>query len=295
MSNNADFRELHVGNGVAGTAIGPMVIAAVDQFDEHPLVRDDYAARILPAAGRLAVAAARWRPMRNLLFAATEKKIPGLWASMLCRKRYIDERLDASGASTVVVLGAGFDTRGCRPGERRVFEVDLPPNVETKRERLRAILDEVPSGVTLVPIDFEQQRIADVLAEHGYRNDQPVFFVWEAVTQYLTEDAVRATFDFLAQAPAGSELVFTFVRKDFLDGTAMFGGEAAYREFVLKRHMWKFGLLPDEVPDFVGPYGWAETEQLGPQEFTERYLEPSGRALPVSEIERTVHCVKVSG
>ena len=295
MVNNADFKELRVGNAVAGTAIGPMVIAAVDQFDEHPVVRDDYAARILPATGRLAVAAARWRPVRNLLFSATEKKIPGLWAGMLCRKRYIDERVDASSASTVVVLGAGFDTRGCRPGERRVFEVDLVSNVESKRERLRAVLGEVPPGVTLVPIDFEQQRIADVLAAHGYRDDQPVLFVWEAVTQYLTEDAVRATFDFLAQAPAGSELVFTFVRKDFLDGTAMFGGEAAHAEFVLKRRMWKFGLLPDEVPDFVAPYGWTEVEQLGPKEFTERYLESSGRTLPVSEIERIVHCVKVSG
>lgn len=72
---------------VTGTAIGPMAIAAVDQFEEHRLMRDALAARILPASGRLAVAAARWRPMRNALFAATEKTIPGLWASMLCRKR----------------------------------------------------------------------------------------------------------------------------------------------------------------------------------------------------------------
>ncbi|GAB2817320.1 SAM-dependent methyltransferase [Lentzea nigeriaca] len=283
-----------MGSTVAGTAVGPMVIAAVDQFDEHPLVRDDHAARMLPAAGRLAVAAARWRPVRTLLFAATEKKIPGLWAGMLCRKRYIDEQLDASGASTVVVLGAGFDTRGCRAGERRVFEVDLPVNVASKRERLRAVFGSVPAGVTLVPIDFERQRIADVLAEHGYRTDQPVFFVWEAVTQYLTEDAVREMFDFLAQAPVGSELVFTFVRKDFLDGTTMFGGEAAYREFVVKRRLWKFGLLPDEVAGFLTPYGWAEVEQLGPQEFAERFLESSGRMLPVSEIERTVYCVKTT-
>lgn len=291
---DADFRELVVDTAVAGTAIGPMVVAAVDQFDEHPLVRDDVAARILPTAGRLAVAAARWRPMRNLLFTATEKKIPGLWASMLCRKRYIDERLAVTDARTVVVLGAGFDTRGCGLEDCQVFEVDLPSNVEGKRARLRAIFGEVPPNLTLVPIDFENQRIADALAQSGYRNDQPVFFVWEAVTQYLTEEAVRATFDFLAQAPAGSELVFTFVRRDFLDGTEMFGGEAAYREFVLRRRMWKFGLLPGEVGGFLAPYGWTAREQLGPREYTESYLEPSGRMLPVSEIERVVHCVKVT-
>jgi O-methyltransferase involved in polyketide biosynthesis len=74
----------------------------------------------------------------------------------------------------------------------------------------------------------------------------------------------------------------------------MFGGEAAYREFVLKRHMWKFGLLPAEVEEFLAPYGWTVREQLGPQEYAESYLRPSGRVLPVSEIERAVHCVKVT-
>ena len=142
--------------------------------------------------------------------------------------------------------------------------------------------------------DAVERDVEDALAQRGYRNDQPVFFVWEAVTQYLTEDAVRATFDFLAEAPVGSELVFTFVRKDFLDGTEMFGGEAAYRDFVLKRRMWKFGLLPGEVEEFLAPYGWVEREQLGPREYAERYLEPSGRALPVSEIERAVHCVNAT-
>ncbi len=283
-----------MGTAVTGTAIGPMVIAAVDQYDEHPLVRDAFAARMLPASGRLAVAAARWRPVRTALVAATEKKIPGLWASMVCRKRYIDERLTTTDAETVVVLGAGFDTSGCRFRDRQVFEVDLPANVESKRARLRAIFGDVPPNISLVPIDFESRRLEQALAEHGYPADLRTLFVWEAVTQYLTEDAVRATFGFLAQALTGSELVFTFVRRDFLDGTALFGGEAAYREFVVTRRMWKFGLLPEEVAGFVAPYGWAEVEQLGPGEFTERYIAPSGRSLPVSEIERTVRCVKVA-
>lgn len=278
---------------VTGTAVGPMVIAAVDQFEEHPLVRDEFAARILPASGRLAVAAARWRPMRNALFSATEKKIPGLWASMLCRKRYIDDRLGATGARTAVVLGAGFDTRGCGRWKGTVFEVDLPAGVKAKHDRLVAMFGSVPAGLTLVPVDFEEQSLVNALTAHGYRSDEPAFFVWEAVTQYLTEDAVRATFDFLSHARTGSELVFTFLRKDFLDGTAMFGAEAGYREFVTKRHMWKFGLMPDEVPEFLEPYGWTQIEQLGPPEFATRYVQPTGRELPVSEIERTVYCVKV--
>jgi hypothetical protein len=62
----------------------------------------------------------------------------------------------------------------------------------------------------LVPIDVETQDLAD-LANHGYRPERPTFFVWEAVTQYLTEAGVRKTFDFLATAAPGSHLVFTYV------------------------------------------------------------------------------------
>ncbi|MEV6711476.1 hypothetical protein AB0M48_05450 [Lentzea sp. NPDC051208] len=54
-----------------------------------------------------------------------------------------------------------------------------------------------------------------------------------------------------------------------------------------KRRMWKFGLEPDDVAEFVETFGWVQVEQLGPREFSTRYVEPSGRRLPVSKIERT--------
>jgi methyltransferase (TIGR00027 family) len=226
------------------------------------------------------------------------KKIPGLWASMLCRKRYIDEKLQGADSQidAAVILGAGFDTRAYRLpvlAETPVYELDLPTNIERKRTRLTKLFDEVPANVTLVPIDFETQDLADILADHGYRPERPTFFVWEAVTQYLTEPGVRKTFDFLATAAVGSHLVLTYVRKDFLDGTALYGGENAYQEFVVKRQLWHFGMDPDHVAKFLADYGWSETEQMGPQEFTDRYLRPSGRVLPVSEIERSVYARKI--
>lgn len=72
----------------------------------------------------------------------------------------------------------------------------------------------------------------------------------------------------------------------------MYGAQAGHREFVTKRRVWQFGLMPDEVAPFVEPYGWRQVEQLGPQEFSSRYVHTSGREMPVSEIERTVYCVK---
>ncbi|MGW7532216.1 SAM-dependent methyltransferase [Amycolatopsis sp. NPDC054798] len=284
--------------GADRTAFGPMVIVAADQHETRPLIDDPWARRLLPASGRLAVALTRYRPIRRAMTAATEKKIPGLWASMLCRKRYVDDALRAAledgGIEAVVILGAGFDTRACRLSALAtipVYEVDLPANIDRKRAALTKALGRVPANVTLVPADFETQNLADALAQHGYPARR-TFFVWEAVTQYLTEDGVRRTFDFLATAPAGSHLVFTYVRKDFLDGAALYGAEAAYAEFVKKRQLWRFGMVPDHVEAFLAEYGWHEREQAGPEEFRSRYLEPGGRVMPVSEIERSVHATR---
>ncbi|ATY13443.1 SAM-dependent methyltransferase [Amycolatopsis sp. AA4] len=282
-----------MGTGADRTAFGPMVIVAADQHETRPLIDDPWARRLLPAGGRLAVALTRYRPIRRALTSATEKKMPGLWASMLCRKRFVDDALHAAldgGIDAVVILGAGFDTRACRlPALAKipVYEVDLPANIARKRTALTRALGRVPENVTLVPIDFETQNLADALAQHGYSAGR-TFFIWEAVTQYLTEAGVRRTFDFLATAPAGSRLAFTYLRKDFLDGTALYGAEAAYSDFVLKQHLWRFGLMPDDVEAFLAEYGWHEREQAGPEEFAARYLRPGGRDLPVSEIERSV-------
>ncbi|RSM85256.1 SAM-dependent methyltransferase [Kibdelosporangium aridum] len=274
-----------------------MVVVAVDQHETPPLIVDGLAHKMVPGVGRAATALAKWGPIRRSIIAATEKKIPGLWASMLCRKRYIDDnllkachdRIDA-----VVILGAGFDTRAYRlplPAEVPVYEVDLPANVRAKQNRLTKIYGSAPQAVTLVGIDFETQNLADVLAQHGYRGGR-TFFVWEAVTQYLTEVAVRETFEFLANAQPGSRLVFTYIRKDFLDGTNTYGGDAAYQEFVVRRQLWHFGLMPEDVTGFLATYGWLEAEQVGADELTSRYVTPSARQLRVSDIERSVLAVK---
>lgn len=280
-------------NPAEQTNIGPMTIIAAEQYVPEPLVRDPLAVRLLPGAVRPMAAATRWAPVRRVLVRMSEKRIPGLWASMLCRKRFIDDALTAAaggGLDAVVVLGAGFDTRAYRlPGleTTRVLEVDLPATMARKRAAVTKVLGGVPAHVTLVPLDFETESLPDVLAANGYAGGR-TFVVWEAVTQYLTAGAVRATFAFLADLAPGSRLAFTYVRRDFIDGTAMYGGGLAYHDFVVKRPLWKFGLLPDDVPGLLGEYGWRCLDDAGPAEFTARYLRPAGRDLPVSEIERSV-------
>ena len=287
-------------NPVSQTAVGPMTIVAVEQYDNEGqrLVQDELAYRFLPTSVKLIMRLARWRPTRHLLINLTENNGRGMWASFLCRKRYVDDKIhDAIGAiNAVVILGAGLDTLAYRTPELAsipVFEVDLPENIAHKRARLREVYGQQPVSVHLVPIDFERQDLETVLAGHGYRTGRRTFFVWEAVTQYLTEKAVRSTFDFLAKVTPGSRLVFTYIRQDFLDGTNLYGAGAMYQRFRVKQKLWLFGMVPEQVAPFLVAYGWRELEQMGGQEFVARYIRPSGRDMPVSEVERSVYAEKI--
>jgi methyltransferase (TIGR00027 family) len=131
-----------------------------------------------------------------------------------------------------------------------------------------------------------------VLSEHGYRADARTFFVWEGVTQYLTEDAVRTTLTALQAAPAGSRLVFTYIREDFIDGRNMYDAAVLYKRFRQRRQVWKFGLDPDDVAAFVGTYDWQLVEQAGPDYCLQNYIQPAGRDLAASDLEWTAYCAK---
>ena len=262
------------------------------------MVDDDLAARMLPAGLRFTVWLSRWRPVRNLLIRFSEQEAPGVWGGVLCRKRYIDDQtrqaVDA-GVDAVVILGAGLDTRGCRlvaSAGVPVFEVDLPTNIDFKRSKLHAVFGRIPEHVTLVPVDFEKADLEEALAAQGFRIENRTLFVWEGVTQYLTAEGVRATLSSLAKAGAGSRLVFTYVRQDFVDGTAIAGAERIYQRFRVNDQVWRFGLAPGQVAGLLDEYGWTECEQVGSAELTATYLEPAGRSIPVSDIERCVEAEK---
>ena len=282
-------------NPAAQTALGPMVVVAAEQHERSPLIHDSVAQQLLPVSARIAVALTRWSPARRALVAATDKKLVGGWASFLCRKRYIDDQLVnavAKGIDAVVILGAGYDTRAYRLPTLvgvPICEVDLPTNIARKEAALRKCFGQVPSGVTLLSVDFETDNLAECLGREGFGPAARNFYIWEGVTQYLTEPAVRKTMDHLADGAPGSGLAFTYVRSDFLNGQAMYGAEPVYQDFVVKQGLWKFGLHPEQVDGFLAEYGWRECEQVGPDEYADRYLDPAGRTITASEIERAVY------
>ena len=141
------------------------------------------------------------------------------------RTRFTDERLQhavSGGAAQVVILGAGYDSRAYRMKELlkgvRVFEVDYGPTQEYKKRRVLEIFGCFPPNLTYVPIDFTRETLGNVLVREGYRSDRMTFFIWEGVTQYIPEEAIRSTLRFVATESApGSSIVLDGKRKSFID------------------------------------------------------------------------------
>jgi methyltransferase (TIGR00027 family) len=276
-----------------------MMLAAMEQTEPpgRRLVDDDLAARFLPAPTRWLVTATPPRLMRRLMMAAMERDGPGLWANLTCRKQYVADKVTEAldDIDAVVILGAGLDTlayRLARQSRVPIFEVDQPVNIERKAKAVRRVLGQLPSSVRLAPLDFERDDVLTTLTGLGYRADCRTFFVWEAVTQYLTADAVDATLESLRPAAPGSRLVFSYVRRDFIDGVNFYGAQRLYRRFRQRQQLWRFGLRPDEVASFLDAHGWRLVEQLGPEQIVQRYVEPTGRNLTASQVEWSVYAEK---
>jgi len=282
----------------ADTAASVAAIIAIEQHfpREERLLDDGLAGRILPLPSKLFVWLLRFAWLRDWMIRWTEKRFPGVWAIFPVRKRYIDAKVtEATHLDALVNLGAGLDTLAFRlPTATRgpVFEVDQPGTIALKRSKLNQALGELPERLRFVAVDFDAQALEPALASQGYTSDLKTFFVLEAVTQYLTPTGIQATFAFLASAQPGSRLVFTYVRRDFVEGRAFYDNEDLYKRLVLEDKIWLFGLNPEDVADFLDRHGWRVLEHLGYDELADAYVKPTGRQLASLALERIVYAEK---
>src|SRR5207247_4781847 len=69
----------------------------------------------------------------------------------------------------------------------------------------------LPEHVSFIEIDFKTDSLSTVLSDGGYLENEKTFFIWEGVSMYLPEAAVRATLSVISKsATAGSSLVMDF-------------------------------------------------------------------------------------
>jgi len=193
----------------------------------EPLCTDPWAAQL---AGDIGMALA---DRHDQIYPASE-----LWIAL--RTAWIDGRIrrlckPGGDRAQVVLLGAGLDTRAARMGGAglRWFEVDHPASQALKLELLDK-LKGYPSGTaTFVRCDFERDDFIDRLTESGFDAQKPALFVWEGVTPYLSEGAVRGTVHRIASScHPDTVLIYDHLEKKLVRGTSVDAADAALNEMV---------------------------------------------------------------
>jgi methyltransferase (TIGR00027 family) len=130
--------------------------------------------------------------------------------ALAMRVAFLDAWVLEAANPQVVILGAGLDTRAWRLAPLRdahVFEVDHPSTQAYKQAHAGAL--GAPLGKhTYVPVDFDRDDLATALSAAGHDPTVPTTWVWEGVTLYLDDAAVRGTLDRVRAASApGSVLL----------------------------------------------------------------------------------------
>ena len=193
-------------DGPSRTALRTATFRAAHQVvDFGSIFPDAFAVRMLGVSSeelaRDAAAAPELRQIR-LTVAARARVAEGAVAAAV-----------TAGTAQLVLLGAGLDTYAWRSPRAglRIFEVDHPSTQRWKRARVADAGLAWPQSLTLVPMDFERQTLAEGLSAAGFDADRPTCFAWLGVIPYLTREAVLGTFGYIASLPGGAQIVFDFL------------------------------------------------------------------------------------
>jgi methyltransferase (TIGR00027 family) len=244
--------------------------AAHQLLDEPRVLDDPLALRII---GSEAEEALRSDPKEHHAFSRAFR------AFMAARSRYAEDELAravAHGVRQYVVLGAGLDTFAYRNPypDLRVFEVDHPATQAWKREQLQAASIAIPPSLIFVPIDFEQQTLADGLEQSGFNASAAAFFSWLGVTPYLTREACMNTLSYIARMPAGSGVIF-----DFAVDPALLNAGQRQALSALAQRVARYGeplqlfFDPDKLQEELKAMGFHRTEFLQGKELNARYFK----------------------
>lgn len=185
------------------------------EFHDERYGPDDLAIVFLPPAFRFFL---KFKGIRRNTQAKLDTAFPGMTKYLIARTAWFDglyRKALEDRLPQIVLLGAGYDSRPYRFARQnqgtRVFELDSAPTQARKQQCLRKARVAIPATVTLAPIDFNRESLADVLQKAGWQSQQPSLFLWEGVSYYLQPEAVDTTLGFFSDtAHQHSVLAFDY-------------------------------------------------------------------------------------
>jgi methyltransferase (TIGR00027 family) len=248
---------------------------------DQRMLDDPYARGFLGAmrGGLVDGAAALPAVARRLLLRRLDQALQGVLTFVLARHRAIDDLILATPSDQVVLLGAGYDTRPARLCARLresvVFEVDHPDTAGRKA----GLADKVYAGTELAPtvpvtVDFARESIGDRLVDAGLDPAASTTWVWEGVSMYLPEPAVRDTLEMMARLSGpGSRVVCDLLSDPRRTGLLA----SAQRQMLDATMAWIYSepflwhCPRDQINGFFASCGLSVLEDLGLDELVSRY------------------------
>ncbi|MEU8135536.1 class I SAM-dependent methyltransferase [Streptodolium elevatio] len=245
------------------------------QADAPPHVLDDQVGLKLADPGD------DWRARGDMTMPGVE----GVRAAMVARARFVEdlvaEHADA-GVTQYVVLGAGLDTFAQRRPELgarlRVFEVDQPGTQAWKRRRLAELGYDIPSWLTLVPVDFEGgDSWWERLTAAGFDPARPAVVASTGVSMYLTDEANTATLRQVAALAPGSVFATTFLLPlDLLAPDQRQVQEFSMRNAAASGTPFVSLYAPEQMRQAALAAGFSKAVHVSPDDLAARYF--TGRA-----------------
>ena len=162
-------------NPISRTAYYTLAARAADAAKPQPILGDTFAERLMNDEAR-----ALWENE----FKSFTRPNAGNAARHLMIDEHLRRAIQADPQATIVIIGAGFDTRAFRLPGGHWFEIDEAENLNYKESRLPAAT--APNPLRRITIDFAREPLADKLAM--ITAPSSVHIVIEGVLMYLTRD-----------------------------------------------------------------------------------------------------------
>jgi methyltransferase (TIGR00027 family) len=175
----------------------------MDAKSTKPLIADAYAERLLGAEGL-----AYWEDFKSLT-------LPN--GSNIARCYIIDQHLKSmlmqNPETTVILVGAGLDSRAFRLTSGNWIEFDEPSIIEYKNQVLPSTACRNP--LKRISIDFETEKLEDKIAK--YSSLTPLIIIIEGVIMYLTAEQKTELFSTLTRTLGKHVLLCDLMTKSFFN------------------------------------------------------------------------------
>jgi len=254
-------------------ALNILTLGAKPEMDNVlPAGIADATARLLFTSGAASERVVRWHrsPKMVSIYEAFDWMLPGQFEAFAHRKTFCEHQVRDgidTGATQILVLGAGYDTMGWRLAPEfsgvNFFEIDHPATARLKAKGIEAIGQR--DNLYLIAEDLGKRKLVDVLKSHNsWDREAQTVIIAEGLLMYLPSSAVHDLFRQCASiSGVGSRIAFTYIGKRE-DGRPDAGRCTSFMLWTLKVNgePWLWSIQPEQIARILKENGWTYSPEL---------------------------------